>query len=328
MIIRFFKSNSASAFLFLPVVAAAIWIFGFFPPRLFIQPHAMPLYDLTAMPLRAVPWLGTLAGFVLCVGEGFLLNFIVNEQEMLTKKSNLPALFYVVFMSNNSSMLRLQPLLFANLFLLLAVLRILGSYRRDSAFSEFFDAGLLVSIATLFYLPCIVFLPVIGISLVIFRPFNWREWVIAFAGLLVPYIFVFTWYFWSDQLPLLINDKILTLAVCKKPSFDLSPAFYFLITTGWLIVVLSFGSLFSGLGGGGSQKTKKAVLLTLWLFLFSIASVFIAPEVATVYFSLLAIPAAIICANYFLKQKKELLGEILFLLLLGGIYADLLSTIF
>lgn len=328
MIVRFFKSNSPSAFLLLPILALAIWIFGFFPVQQFPLVHTMPLYTLVATPLASIPWLGTVIAFLLCVGEGFLLVYITNENEVYSKKTNLSALFYVIFMSNNRAMLQLHPLLFANLFVLFAMSRILSSYRKDIALSEFFDTGLLISIASLFYFPCVAFLPVIAISLIIFRPFNWREWVVALIGVLVPYLFVFTWYFWFDGLSILIFEKILPIAFFKKPNFDLSQTFYFLMTMGWIIVIFSFGKLFSGFGGGGPQKTKKAMLFTLWLFVFSIASVFLAPAIGTVYFSLLAIPAAIICSNYFLKQKKELWGEILFILLLIGIFADLLSGIF
>ncbi len=327
MIIRFFKSNTASAFFLLPFIAIAIWVFGFVAPQPLTVNHAMPLYDLLAMPLAKIQWLSSLVALILVLAEAFILNYIVNENEVLTKKTNLTALFYLVFMSNNNAMLELHPLIFSNLFLLFALSKIFNSYRKDTAFSQFFDTGLLISIASLFYFPCIVFFPVIGISLIIFRPFNWREWAISFVGVLVPYIFVFTWYFWNNQLQSLFFDKFIFPMGFKRPSFDLSQSFYFLITVGWIIVILSFGKLFSGLGSG-AQKTKKAITLTLWLFLFSILSLFLAPAVSTVYFSLLAIPAAIICSNYFLKQKKELWGEILFLLLLVGIFTDLIATIF
>jgi len=221
----------------------------------------------------------------------------------------------------------LHPLLFSNLFLLFAISKVLNSYRKDTAFSQFFDAGLLVSMATLFYFPCIVFFPVIGISLLLFRPFNWREWIISFAGALVPYVFVLTWYFWNDKLHSLFYNKMVFPMVFHRPKLDFSPSFYFLVSIGWIIVILSFGKLFSGLGGG-AQKTKKAIVLMLWLFMHSILSLFLAPALTTVYFSLLAIPAAVICSNYFVKQKRELWGEILFLLLLLAIFANLVETIF
>jgi hypothetical protein len=322
MIIRFLKSNNASGFFILPLIAVAIWAFGFAHLNVTDTRHTMPLYELLARPLVEIPWLSTTIALLLIIAEGFLLNYIVNENEVLTKKTNLPALFYIVFISNNGSMLELHPILFANLFLMFALSKILNSYRKDIAFSQVFDAGLLISIATLFYFPCVVFLPVIGIALILFRSFQWREWVISFIGVLVPYVFVLTWYFWNDMLDYLFHDKMFFPIIYRSQATDLSESFYFLMTMGWIIVLLSFGKLFSGLGGG-SQKTKKAMILMLWLFAFSGLSIFLAPAIATKYFSLLAIPVSVICSNYFIRMKRELWSEILFMIFLIALFSNL-----
>jgi hypothetical protein len=224
-------------------------------------------------------------------------------------------------------MLELHPILFSNLFLLFALSKMMNSYRKDIAFSQVFDAGLLISIATLFYFPCIVFFPMIGVALIIFRPFLWREWVISFIGVLVPYIFVITYYFWKGTLDYLFYDKMFYPIISKKVTEDLPGSFYFLLATGWLIVLLAFGSLFKGIEGG-SQKTKKSLILMVWYFAFAALSVFLAPQITTKYFSLLTIPLSVICANYYLKMKKELLGELLFLVFFIAIFVNLVVNIF
>lgn len=322
MIVRFLKSNNAPAFFILPLLAIVIWVWGFLSPHVLLVKHTMPLYELLARPVAGIPWLSTLIALFLVIAEAFLLNYIVNENEVLIRKTALPGLFYIVFISNNSSMLELHPLLFANLFLMFALSKILNSYRKDIAFSQVFDTGLLISIATLFYFPCIVFFPVIGIALLIFRPFQWREWMISFIGVLVPYIFVITWYFWNDVLDYLFYDKMFFPIVFKTTAGSYSQPFYFMITVGWIIILLAFGRLFNGLSGG-SQKTKKALVLMIWLFFFSCISLFLAPELSTKYCSLLAIPVSIICSNYFLRMKKELWGELLFLIFFVAVIINL-----
>jgi hypothetical protein len=328
MIVRLLKSNNATAFFALPLVALAIWVFAFFIPHELPVRHSMPLYELLVRPIASIHWLTTLIALFIIIIEGFLLNYIINENEALTKKTNLPALFYIVFSSNNSSMLELHPLLLANLFLLFALSKILNSYRKDIAFSQVFDAGLLISIASLFYFPCVVFFPMIGVALLIFRPFLWREWIISFIGVLVPYIFVVAYYFWNGTLDYLFYDKMLYPVIFKTATGDDFPgSFYFLMSVGWLIVLLSFGGLFKGLEGG-SQKTKKALILMIWYFVFSILSMFLAPQFSTKYFSMLTIPLAVICSNYYLRMKKTLLGEILFIVFLIAVFVNLVINIF
>lgn len=323
MFIRFFKSNNASALLFLPLIAIVIWVYGFIHPAIPAIKHAMPLYELMAGILTNLPWLSTLTGLILVIGEAFLLNFIVNENEVLEKQNYLPALFYIVFMSNNDAMLTLHPLLFGNLFVLFALHKLLSSYRKDNAFSQAFDAGFLISIATLFYLPFVFFLPLLGVGLIIIRPFNWREWIISFFGAAIPYLFVITFYFWNDRLDYLFYDKMFYQFIREKPVVVFPITFYFMLGIGWMVILFSILKIIQGVGIG-SQRTKKSIILFVWFLFFSAISILLAPEVSTRYFSALAIPSAIFCANYFTNIKKEWWAEFLFLLLLASLFVNLL----
>ncbi|HEX8515034.1 MAG TPA: DUF6427 family protein [Bacteroidia bacterium] len=327
MIVRILKSNSPAAFFILPLIAIIIWSFGFGALHLSEVRHSMPFYELLVRPVAGIPWLCNIIAILLVTGEGFLLNYIVNENEALTRKTALPALLYFAFLSIHIDMLQLHPILFANLFLLFALSKILNSYRKDTAFSQVFDAGLLISVATLFYLPCIVLFPLLGIALILFRPFMWREWIISFFGVLVPFIFVISWYFWKDTLDYLLYDKMFFPIVFKEQGTRLNQFFYILASTGLIIVLLSFGKLFNDLGGG-SQKTKKALILMLWMTAFASLSIFLVPAITPISFALFAIPLSVICSNYFIRIRKELWGELLFLLFIALLLINLAVNIF
>jgi hypothetical protein len=327
MFVRFLKSNSASALILLPLIAFAIWAFGFVSPTIVSFKHTMPLYELIARGLSGIPWLATLIAALLVIGEAFLLNYIVNENEVLTKQNYLPAALYILYMSNNNAMLMLHPALFGNLFILFAINKLLSSYRKDNAFSQAFDAGLLISLATLFYFPYVVFLPLLGIALILMRPFNWREWIISFLGAVIPFVFVVTYYFWNDILDYLLFDKMFYFIVKEKPRMDFPPSFYVMMVIGWFIILLSLAKIFQGVGIG-SQKTKKSIILLIWFFFFSALSIFIAPEISTKYFSALAIPTAVFSANYFSNIKKGWWGEFLFFSLIASIFINLISQFF
>src|SRR6185503_18765652 len=74
-------------------------------------------------------------------------------------------------------------------------------YKKEAALALIFDAGLLVSIASLFFFPYIVFILFIIAALMILRPFNLREYLMAILGLLVPYYFIGVYFFWYGKLP-------------------------------------------------------------------------------------------------------------------------------
>jgi hypothetical protein len=291
----------------------AIWAAGFMEPAYVPAKHAMPLYELLVSLIAPMPWLGMLLAVILVIGEAFLLNHIVNENEVLSKQSYLPAFFYILLISNNNAMLAMHPLLPANLFMLFAINRLLTSYRKDAAFSHAFDAGLLISIATLFYFPYIVFFPLLGAAFIILRPFNWREWFISFLGVLIPYAFASVVYFWKEELDYLWYDKMLFSLVREHKIVKLPSEFYALMIIGWGILLFALGRLVTTVGGG-PQKTKKGIVLMVWFFIFSGLAILLAPEISTKYFSSLAIPAAIFYSFYFMSLKKQWLAELLCLL--------------
>ena len=315
MLIRFFKNNNPSSFVFIPLFALALWIVGFFSPQDCVIKYTLPLYEVVAKPLNSFHFIATLIALILLISEALLLNYIVNENEILAKPSFLPALFYVVFMSNDPRMLMAYPLLFANFFILLGIHKIVSSYRKDIAFSNAFDAGVLFSLATLFYFPSIVFIPLLGVGFILFRPFIWREWVISLMGILLPHLFVISYYFWNDAFVTDQIGKMFFPSLRNKSNLDFSQHFYFILSIGWLIVLFSFGKLFAG-SSEGSQKNKKSIRLLVWFSCLALISVFIAREVSVQSFSALAIPSSIFCANYFLKIKKKWWGELLFFILL------------
>lgn len=318
MLIRFFKNNSPSSFILLPLFALVFWISGFFITHE-VTDFGMPLYNMIIKWFNGINPIIVFVAFLTMLAEAFLLNYIVNENEILTKPSFLPALLYIVFMSSDTILLTAYPLLFANFFILLAIHKLVNSYRKDIAFSNAFDAGFLLSISTLFYFPCIIFFPLLGIGFVLLRPFNWREWVISFIGVLVPYTFVFTYYFWNDMLGNLLTTKLFYIP--KHSQLGSSAGFYFMLSVSLVLVFLSFGKLFTGFSEA-AQKNKKGIMLLLWLTAFSLLSVFFSPEITLRNFSVLAIPASVFCSNYFLKIKKLQWSEVLFILLLAAIFMN------
>jgi hypothetical protein len=324
MLVSFFKNNNPISYILLPVLAVLCWVSVFFTPVM-APDSGMALYSAMVNWLGASSVISTIVALFILIIEAFLINYIVNENEILSKQSFLPALFYILFMSCDTSFLSLNPLLLANFFILLAVHQLVNSYRKDTAFSNAFDAGLLLALATLFYFPSVVFFPLIYIGFLLFRPFVWREWLIAFIGFIVPYTFVFAYYFWNDMLSNLLSVRLLyphpTGAVVTTSS-----GYYFMISVCLFILALSVAKLLTGYSDG-PQKNRKGVTLLLWLSAFALLSLFLSPLISIKSFALLSIPAAVFSANYFLKLKRSAWGELLLILFLIAIFVNHFSDL-
>jgi hypothetical protein len=302
----------------------AIWFYGFFHPAVPLTEHAAPLYKLTITELKTYPFSLTLFSFILILCEAVLINFIVEKNEILDTTSYLPALVYIILMSLQPEMFSLHPIVIANLFMLLAVHRLMQSYRKETAYADAFNAGFFISIAALFYIPSVIFIFLLWFGLVILRPFVWREWIISFIGILLPWIYLVFYYFWNDKLDILEYDALYYTIIAPRKSFNaltFSVVEYFQIVVLLVCAILTAGKLLGDFGKG-TVRTRSNLLLLLWFFIFSFATIFLAPEYSISYLSFLSIPFSIFFSSFLLFAKKNWLVEIIFTLLIISVFVN------
>jgi hypothetical protein len=318
LVVGYFKKNRTQAVLLLPLFIACLWVFPFMDLQPYSGKHLMPLYELLVNALGDKPFLFSLAGLGLAIAGAFLLNHIAVEKEVLNTASYMPGLLYGVFMSCGPLLTTLHPLLCSNIFVMLALNRLFATHRKESAFAEVFDAGFCVSIATLFYVPSFVFLPLIWISLILIRPFIWREWVISTLGFVVPYLFVGMYFYWIDKFNYLWYDKVFYPINLHPIDLHWPVQDYLLFGLMAFITLVSFTRVFSGVAIN-TVRAKNNLMVLVWMCGLSLASVMVAPEFSIQYLSFLAVPCSVFAANFFISLKKNWFAELLFSLLLLAI---------
>jgi hypothetical protein len=203
--------------------------------------------------------------------------------------------------------------------------KLLNAYRKDLAFANIFDASLMFSIASLFYAPNLILILTISIGLLLLRPVIWREWFIAIIGIILPYIFILTYYFINDKLVDFWNTKMSYLIIdIEQPN---SLWFIAMIIVFLIISIFVFGKLITSLTGT-NQKRIKAFTLLLWVTIFSLLTLIIIPVTTYKSYTLLAIPLSVFFANYFYSIKKNWWAELLFSLMVIVVMLNLFSNYF
>src|SRR5690606_26963099 len=91
----------------------------------------------------------------------------------------------------------LNPVLIGNIFVLLALRRILRMYRVQEITSMIYDAGVFLALGVLFFPLLIFVVPLLWLSLKQLRTFNIREWVVPIIGLLTPMAFAVVLFWWQ-----------------------------------------------------------------------------------------------------------------------------------
>ncbi|HTL81622.1 MAG TPA: DUF6427 family protein [Bacteroidia bacterium] len=318
MIIRTVRSNSPASLLLIPLVAIVLWIPGFLHPTPPVQLVAMPLFRGIDAFCRSHPEFAVTLGFIFSLGQAFLLNYLIQVHQVLTKKSWLPALLFVVLTACTPGLLWFHPEMPAGILLLGTLHLLLGTYRTDRAFGAVFKAGFLLGLAGLIYAPSVVFVFFGIIAIIILRPFIWREWVIFIIGLTIPWIYSGVWFFLKDELKPLTHEVLIDPIVHRDFFLKLPMEYYALsAVTGLLLMVA--GARFVAGSGTSTLKTKKSVTTMIWFLIISITAVLPAQNYAVAGFIFCIYPLSLFISNYFLLARRLWIAEIIFLMLLGSI---------
>jgi hypothetical protein len=195
--------------------------------------------------------------------------------------------------------------------------KIFDFYKGDDAKSTSYDLGMIVAIGTLFYLPFIFMFLVIWISLIIFRPFNWREWVACIIGFATIFFFLAVSYYLNDNL-----SEFYSIWLPLTTKFQVHINFnyynYLVLIPVIIILVLGFFKLQQNFFKS-YVLTRKSMQLLMFLALVGGFSFYIRPDFHPDHFLLCAIPAAVFFAYYFLYASYRWFYESLYILLLVSI---------
>ncbi|MEI6696108.1 MAG: DUF6427 family protein [Bacteroidota bacterium] len=317
MFTRIFKSDYIFQFIFFIVTALIIWIKAFISADISYAPLNAPLYDIIKWMLGNHLYLKISLSFALLILQALIFKRILSSNDLSPKNTLLPAFLYVVLMSSFGNFQNIQPLLFANLFIILGLQTIFNAYSKAESYEQIFNAALMISIASQFYFPVFIFMFFIWLVLLIFSILKWREWLISLLGFITPYLFLGCFYFLTDRL----QNKLLDYRLFFKninlqhPHLQVSHIIFLCILALFFIIALIVTS--SRLSERSIFYRKKIIVLITFSIL-SILSFIFAKDFFIFQLGLLFIPFSFFFANFIVQIKKIILSEIIYLIVFGS----------
>ncbi|WP_053970744.1 DUF6427 family protein [Mangrovimonas sp. ST2L15] len=238
----------------------------------------------------------------------FVFDFVTSKNK-LTKKNSFRVLFFTLFMTMIPQTFLDTNLIFANLFVMFALRRIVSLRTQKEVKKKLFDAALWISVATLFYFWSGLFFILIFAALFLFRIVNIKDWFIPILGMLtiamiaVGFMIIFQMnlseYLWS--MPYQISLDFSTL---NKPQ---------IITSATIIIAYFIWSLFYYVRNikSKSKSYKPSFILILIATIISILILIISPNKTGAEFIFLFVPLSIILTNYFEIINEKWFQEVL-----------------
>ncbi len=249
--------------------------------------------------------------------QGLILNKIVNTYNIIGKPTSLPALLFVTLSSLFPQFVILSPALLCNFLLIWIISKLLSIYQSLEVRFIMFDIGMIIALGTLIYFPFIAMLPILWISLLTFRPFVWREWIMGLIGFFVIFFFLGVFYFWNNSLGRFYHIW-LPLATTFNTNFYINIYDYLVLIPVIMILLIGIFQLQQNFLRSAIQ-IRKAFQVFFFLFLLALLSFYLKSNFHIYHFLLCVPTASILAAYFFLNEKRRWLYESMYLILIGFI---------
>jgi len=193
VLVNLYKSKTPLSIFTLPLLAGLVSLSLFFKP---VGPQTYFFKwqtDLFGM-IQNTTWLSFLLTATLIGVNAMLMNNVFNRNTFFSKDSFLPGFIYITGLATLDG-ISFSPLLVAHLFVIGGLYFLLQLKRQEPAKSLVFVGSFLLGVAIVFS-PMMLSLALLPwISLLVIRPFIWRDWIVALLGLTLPLFYHFACYY-------------------------------------------------------------------------------------------------------------------------------------
>ncbi|MFH0842930.1 MAG: DUF6427 family protein [Bacteroidota bacterium] len=315
MLLRLFKGTGPGVIFLTGLTLAGFWISAFIDPQApgqaVYETDPMPLYSLLRSIAGTSPLAGVIFSFSVMVVMVFLITWFNTSVFFLNERTFLPALFFILICALFPECRVINPVMPGALFLMLALMKIMNTYRISGTAFNFFDAGILISVGSLFYMNLIWFWLLVIVGIALLRTWNLREIAISVLGLITPYILILgLYYVLGKDIGAYLADIRINL-FGETQGYDFSRLTIIVLILWSMVFLVSLSFLLMQMSSK-KIKSRKTFFLLLWSLAAALTVYFLLPSASVEMIYLTAVPVCYIMAHFFVFARKKLVPEIIF----------------
>lgn len=318
MILKSLKSQGPLVNIAYLVIAVLLWLQSFMSPvayTFFEGEYKDLLYSPIYSVTQRFPLLQVALSLTIVLFVAFLIQQISISFSLIKVRTKLPALVFILLAGGLTPMHTLHPVYLAAILLMLSIYSIFSAFNNPEPVTHFFNAGLFLSIGSLFYFNLVALLPAFFIAVsVLRREPQFRDYFALFTGFLVPWLFGFSYLFFTDRIPeaiTIFGNNILT------PVNHFSKNYLLLGYAGVIALLTIIGSFkMLQLYDSSKVSTRKYFQVLFILFVFAMLSFTLVPATSQEILIISFIPVSFLIANLFSTITSTFWSELLFSMLL------------
>ncbi|HNJ58374.1 MAG TPA: DUF6427 family protein [Chitinophagaceae bacterium] len=306
-----YKDKSVSGIFFLLLLLIAVH-FHFFiaPPQLLINSNdgfiSTALHNIQTQTNSTVLFILYLLSVFI---QAIRLNYALNNFKMFQQPHQTVAMSYILFSGFFVQWCVLSAAIIANFLVIWIFIKLAQLSSNTNPKTLLFNIGLITSCTILAYHPTYIIVVVVLFALAIVRSFKLVEWVILLMGLAVPFYFLASWLYLTNQFHLIQNylPDIHFHLPTKHFNYEIG------FSSGAILLILIVGLYFNSIHNARMiiqiRKNWSVLLIMLILFL-PVSFIFGNSTLEASFLSI--IPLSAIAANAYSYPKRLLVSNFLF----------------
>ncbi len=306
--IQFFRQNNFFTALMLIPYTFIIRLYSFIQLE---GPEAMSsagiLYSFFSQAFEEQKILSIIAINLVIAFTAILINRVVIVHRLSRTQSLIPGLVYIILVSWMDSFLMFTAIHIANFFLLLGILSSFKFSKKITNGIVVFDSMFYFGIASLFFTPYIVYIPICLLVMFSLNRFKFRDLINGSVGFVLPFFIIWGLvYFFKGEVSLFTGFE-LNMAyyewIVQFNVKNLIPLGIYLLF--YLIVIANYRGLVKK-----NELTVQKKINALYYFLaFSVFTFLFINEQLFNFFIILAIPTAILFGMVIERVKAPAIEE-------------------
>lgn len=189
MLLKFVKSYKVPVLFFMFFLGLSVFFSPFRTIKHVILPYEQEPLIVFSFLFRITAWsriFELTIATILVILQALLINGLNRKFSILHINSYLPGILFILISGSLMPLHRVHPLLFSGFLILLAIDQVFSTISKVKNIEFYFNAGFYIFIASLFYAGTALLILLIYAGLILFRKFNWREWLMPIMGFLTP----------------------------------------------------------------------------------------------------------------------------------------------
>jgi len=328
MLIQIFRNNNPAFFVFIFLLTAAVFVPSLIGNGISSGAFNASVFDAVDYFLTDKSQIILFFNYCLLFILGIILVNMNSKYIIIEHRNYLPAIFFGLFAISFSESVKLPYTALISTMLIAATSNILEAYKKTKAIKNIFLAAMYISIATLVFPGAIYYLILIFIGIAIFRPFILREWMAVIFGAALPFLLLFSITYLLDHNIIIYRSYFFSNLSSGFDIFSRLSIFNYLFIGIYILAVMIGSYAIMVKSPVLKIKNKKYFQYFFFMFLISIALIFINPAGIFYYFTISFMPVAFLLAYYYSNTRPRFFTNFFFLIVLLACFVNAYGILF